>query len=77
MAELLLCSYPDDGGTMGKLCHPPGVDREGGCVPGCYKNNHPNWCPDESRWWHCNGYPSDRLDQMLRVQLEQGQISPR
>ena len=54
---------------MGKLCHPPRVDPEGGCVPGCYSNYETNWCPDETRWWHCNGYPPDRLDQMLRVQL--------
>ena len=52
---------------MGKLCVPPRVDPEGGCVPGCYSDGQPNWCPDESRWWHCNGYPRDRLDQMLRV----------
>ena len=61
---------------MGKLCLDSDgktasryrVDPEGACVPGCY-NNTPDWCPDENRWWHCNGYPPDRLDQMLRVQL--------
>ena len=53
---------------MGKLCVPPRVDPAGGCVPGCYSGGEPNWCPDESRWWHCNGYPPERLDQMLRVQ---------
>mmetsp|Transcript_29656 Transcript_29656/g.59629 ORF Transcript_29656/g.59629 Transcript_29656/m.59629 type:complete len:135 (-) Transcript_29656:113-517(-) len=53
---------------MGKTCVPPRVDPQGGCVPGCYSGGQPNWCPDESRWWHCNGYPPERLDQMLRVQ---------
>ena len=39
-------------------------------VPGCYSGGDPNWCPDESRWWHCNGYPPERLGQMLQVQLD-------
>ena len=54
---------------MGKLCVPPGVSEE--CKPGCHNaGDIHNWCPDENRWWHCNGYPSSRLDQMLRVQLK-------
>lgn len=52
---------------MGKLCVPPGVSNQ--CFPGCYSAGVPNWCPDESRWWQCNGYPRSRLDQMLRVNL--------
>ena len=63
----LLCAYPGDGGTMSKLCKPPRVER-GVCVPGCYSDSEPSWCPDESRWWHCN-YPPERLDQMMRVQV--------
>ena len=49
-----------------KLCVPPRVER-GICMPGCSGAGDANWCPDESRWWGCNGYPADRLDQMLRV----------
>ena len=49
-----------------KLCVPPRVER-GICMPGCSGSGDANWCPGESRWWGCNGYPADRLDQMLRV----------
>eukprot|EP00965_Chrysotila_dentata_P192542 6175240-Pleurochrysis_carterae.AAC.2 len=31
--KAFLCGYPRDGGTMGKVCHPPGVSDW--CVPGC------------------------------------------
>ena len=48
-----------------KLCVPR-VER-GICMPGVLRLGDANWCPGESRWWGCNSYPADRLDQMLRV----------
>ena len=52
-----------------KLCVPPRVEH-GVCVPGCSGTGDANWCPGEDHWWGCNGYPPDRLDQMLRVNAQ-------
>ena len=57
-ASRLLCAYGGDGGTRGKLCHPPGVS--GSCIPGCASGS-PQWCnPDDAVYdngaW-CGGRP--------------------
>ena len=45
----VLCSYPGDGGTINRVCHPAGVSKS--CVPGCYQfESHgggPLWCSDD------------------------------
>jgi len=35
-----LCGYKQDGGTMGKVCSPPGISEQ--CVPGC-RLQRPTW----------------------------------
>lgn len=57
-ATRLLCAYGGDGGTRGKLCHPPGVS--GSCIPGCTSGPR-QWCNPEEVWnnkgaW-CDGRP--------------------
>ena len=45
-ANRLLCAYPYDGGSGGKVCSPLGVSAH--CVPGC-KTRSEDWCSDTSR----------------------------
>ena len=79
LATRILCAYGGDGGTRGKLCHPPGLSET--CIPGCISpDSDPHsagWCkPSEalgSSW--CDGHPwkpSD-LGQFLKLdQASQG-----
>ena len=54
----LLCSYGNDGGTMTKLCDPPGLSAT--CIPGCYdESGKPNWCTS-TNVWGCAHPPQDR-----------------
>ena len=60
----LLCSYGMDGGTMTKLCNPPGISRT--CVPGCWEGT-PNWCTLDSVY-DCAWRP-ENVSVMLRLQM--------
>ena len=60
----VLCSYFYDGGTMAKLCDPPGVSRR--CVPGCYAEGSENavWCDPPDAIYQCAMKP-DMLGTMM------------
>jgi len=56
-ATRVLCAYGGDGGTRGKLCHPPGLTAQ--CVPGCMmgQGSYEAWCePGPNDYW-CDGHP--------------------
>lgn len=65
----VLCFYGGDGGTRGKLCHPPGLSAT--CVPGCHERATDKWC-DASRasgsW--CDGLPWHPDDLSRGVELD-------
>jgi hypothetical protein len=60
----LLCAYGNDGGTMTKLCDPPGISAT--CLPGCYQGT-PNWCTRDSVY-DC-AWKRDNVSEMLRLQM--------
>ena len=74
------CSYFHDGGTMEKLCPPPGAAvAPRGCVPGCStrETGKPNFCvipPDllaaSANLWDCAFAPSD-TEAMLRKHVHE------
>ena len=54
----IFCAFGGDGGTRGKVCHPPGLSPT--CVPGCQTRLRDQWCDpysDVARDGWCNGYP--------------------
>ena len=65
----VLCFYGGDGGTRGKLCHPPGVTET--CIPGCHERPTDKWC-DASRattsW--CDGLPWHPEEMSVAVRLD-------
>ena len=65
----LFCFYGGDGGTRGKLCHPPGATST--CVPGCHERPTDMWCRAAvatSSW--CDGLPWHPEDLAAAVQLD-------
>ena len=60
----LLCGYGSDGGSMNKLCNPPGVTEN--CIPGCQTGSQPSWCTNTSVY-DCAWSPPD-LAYMLTLQ---------
>ena len=68
-ANQLLCAYPYDGGSGGKLCSPLGVSAH--CVPGCTQRGE-DWCTEAKRGAECAWAPSHLKDALvLREQLRQ------
>lgn len=69
----LLCMYTNDGGTMEKLCDPPGVSAT--CVPGCDAGEgRSNWCVgdiDSLRQNNC-AYRPTALTAMVRWAMARG-----
>jgi len=65
----VFCFYGGDGGTRGKLCHPPGATAT--CVPGCQESAADDWCDASSATtsW-CDGLPWHREDMGLGVRLD-------
>lgn len=67
----VLCSYPGDGGTINRLCHPPGLSSK--CVPGCYREQAHGggefWCSDDGAdgGGECSFRPS-ATSSMLEIQ---------
>lgn len=58
----IFCSYAGDGGSMNKVCDPPGQSEQ--CLPGCWDAG-PEWCGVSQV--DCNGpFPAEQLDEMMR-----------
>lgn len=60
----IFCAWSADAGSMTLTCNPLGPSET--CLPGCWRNA-PNWCTRNTFWECC--YPPQRLEQMLRTQL--------
>lgn len=58
----IFCSWAADGGTMEKVCEPPGESQY--CLPGCWIEV-PNWCTPV-RNWQCAFKPNE-LGAMMRM----------
>ena len=64
MLNRVLCSYTSDGGTMTKICQPPGVTDK--CIPGCWGMHDVNtgarqgWCAGSQRGRRDGGDPWKR-----------------
>ena len=68
-ANRLLCSYPFDVGSLGRVCHPRGISE--GCVPGCTPTGQQaaptDWCEGFFKDpWPC-AWPADKTAMMMEI----------